>query len=337
MRALVYTDWDQLQVCDVPEPICAPGEVIVRVAACGICGSELGSFAHRSPRRPPPLVMGHEFSGTIAAVGEGVTGIEVGDRVVVNSLVHCGACDLCRRDLSHLCRHRQVFGMHRPGAFAERVAAPARVVYPLPENVSFADGALAEPLANALHVFSLVRGPAPEQVLIFGAGTIGLMCLQAARVAGARRVVVTDTHPQRRRIALSLGAGEALDPRAIPISEWAIDASAGGFDLAIDAVGAAETKRDAVRSVRPGGEAVWIGLHEDESPFHSYDLILSERRLTGSYGATEADLRRAIDWLLAGKIRTEGWLELFELERGAAAFRAALGQKLAGAKAMICP
>jgi L-iditol 2-dehydrogenase len=307
------------------------------VAACGICGSELGSFAHRSPRRPPPLVMGHEFSGTISAVGEGVSGIAPGQRVVVNSLVHCGACDLCRRDLSHLCRNRQVFGMHRPGAFAERVAVPAHIVLPLPEGVEFVAGALAEPLANALHVFSLVRDPAPEQVLIFGAGTIGLMCLQAARAAGAARVAVTDTHPVRRQTALSLGAAEVLDPRAVGIPEWAAEATSGGVDLAIDAVGATETKRDAVLAVRPGGEAVWIGLHEDEAPFSSYDLILSERRLTGSYGATEADLRRAIDLLAAGKINTRGWLETFPLEEGERAFRAALSQELAGAKAVLCP
>jgi L-iditol 2-dehydrogenase len=281
--------------------------------------------------------MGHEFSGTLAAVGESVTALAEGQRVVVNSLVHCGECDLCRRQLSHLCRNRQVFGMHRPGAFAQYVAVPARVVFPLPESVTEVQGALVEPLANGLHVLSLVRDPSPEQVLVLGAGTIGLMSLQAARVAGARRVVVTDTHAGRRAAALALGADEAWDPRGADVIDRAMGATGVGFDLAIDAVGAASTKQHAVRAIRPGGEAVWIGLHEDETPFSSYDLILAERRLTGSYGATEADLKRGIELFAAGRIRTEGWVESYPLEEGARVFRAALAQELPGVKAMLCP
>jgi L-iditol 2-dehydrogenase len=335
MQALVYTDWDKLEVRDVPEPACGPGEALVQVAACGICGSELGSFAHRSPRRPPPIIMGHEFSGAVAGVGEGVTGLAAGDRVVVNSLVHCGECDPCRRGHSHLCRNRQVFGMHRPGAFAERVAVPARVVFPLPETVTAVEGALAEPLANGLHVLSLVREAALEQVLVLGAGTIGLMCLQAAKVAGAQRIVVTDTHPDRRRWARELGASEVLDAREV--ADPLVAATGDGYDLCIDAVGAAETKRQAVQAARPGGEVVWIGLHEDDSPFSSYDLILTERHLHGSYGATEADLRRAIALFGEGRIRTEPWVETFPLREGAEVFRAALRQELPGAKAVLCP
>src|SRR5438876_5923935 len=125
MQALLYPDYGEMEVREVPSPSAAPGEALIRVGACGICGSELGSFAHRSPRRPPPLVMGHEFAGTVAALGEGVSGLAPGQRVMVNSLVHCGGCDMCRRGATHLCRERQVFGMHRPGAFAEYVAVPA--------------------------------------------------------------------------------------------------------------------------------------------------------------------------------------------------------------------
>jgi 2-desacetyl-2-hydroxyethyl bacteriochlorophyllide A dehydrogenase len=343
MQALVYTDWDQLEVREVPEPSCGPDEAVIQVAACGICGSELGSFAHRSPRRPPPLVMGHEFSGEVAAVGERVTGLQVGDRVVVNSLVHCGECDLCRREMSHLCRNRQVFGMHRPGAFAERVVVPAHVVFPRPENVSGVQGSLVEPLANGLHVLSLATGGGqgqalpPQDVLILGAGTIGLMCLQAAKVHGAQRVVVTETHPARRAAAEALGAAEVLDPRAVSLPEWARENTEGGFDLCIDAVGAAETKGDSVRAARPGGEVIWIGLHEDESPFNSFDLILAERRVSGSYGATAADLQRAIELFAAGSVRTEPWVETFPLADGAAVFRGALRQELPGVKAVLLP
>src|SRR4051794_9721821 len=125
MQALLYPSYGEMIVTELPEPRPAPGELLVKVEACGICGSELGSFASRSPRRVPPLVMGHEFAGTVEAWGDGVEGPRVGTRVVVNSLIHCGVCDLCARGLTHLCRNRQVFGMQRPGAFAERVAVPA--------------------------------------------------------------------------------------------------------------------------------------------------------------------------------------------------------------------
>src|SRR5262245_8682321 len=174
MKALVYPEFDRLEVRDVPEPEPAAGEVLVRVGACGICGSELGSFASRSPRRPPPLVMGHEFAGIVAALGDGVTGLQVGERVVVNSLVHCGQCDLCRRGATHLCRNRQVFGMHRPGAFAELVAAPANIIYPMPETMTAVQGALVEPLANGIHVVSLAAGNPLETVVVIGGGPIGL-------------------------------------------------------------------------------------------------------------------------------------------------------------------
>src|SRR5262249_42896115 len=160
--------------------------------------------AARSTRRRPPLVMGHEFAGKVVELGEGVENVAVGDRVVVNSVVHCGRCRLCLRGDTHLCEKRQVFGMHRPGAFAQRVAAPAGILFPLPPNVSAREGALVEPLANAVHVLSLAPAGASGTVLILGAGTIGLLCMQAARAAGAERVLITDTNPHRLAIAGAL-------------------------------------------------------------------------------------------------------------------------------------
>src|SRR6266571_3454317 len=213
MQALVYPAYGELEVREVPEPIPGPGEVLVRVGACGICGSELGSFAARSPRRVPPLVMGHEFAGTVVALGEGTVGVREGDRVVVNSLVHCGACDLCRRGSTHLCRNRQIFGMNRPGAFAERVAVPAAIVYPMPAAMSAVQGALVEPLANGIHVVSLASRNPMESVVVIGAGPIGLMCLQAALRKGAERVGVSEPNPERRAVARMLGAAAAWDPR----------------------------------------------------------------------------------------------------------------------------
>jgi L-iditol 2-dehydrogenase len=338
LKALVYPEFDRLEVRDVPEPVLQPEEVLIRVAACGICGSELGSFAHRSPRRPPPLVMGHEFAGSVAAVGAGVSGLTPGQRVMVNSIVHCGTCDLCRRGATHLCRQRQVFGMHRPGAFAEYVAVPAGIVFPLPEEVSALQGSLVEPLANAVHVLSLASRNPMETVLICGAGTIGLMCLQAARASGAGRVAMTETHPQRRAFAEALGAAVAVDPRERSGTDLVAEFTGGtGFDLAIDAVGVPAARVDAVRAVRPGGEAVWIGLHDDETTLNAFEVILPERRVQGSYAATDADIRASIRLFAEDKIRTDPWVNTFPLAEGARVFRDALEQRLPGVKAVLEP
>jgi L-iditol 2-dehydrogenase len=338
MQALVYPEYGELEVRTVPEPTPAAGEVLVRVGACGICGSELGSFASRSPRRPPPLVMGHEFAGTVAALGEGVTGLREGDRVVVNSLVHCGQCDLCQRRATHLCRNRQVFGMQRPGAFAELVAAPANIIYPMPASMTAVQGALVEPLANGIHVVSLAAGNPLDSVVVIGAGPIGLMCMQAALQMGAKRVAVSEPHPIRREVAVALGAAAAWDPRGDGLgSEVARFTDGEGADLVIDAVGSAATKRDSICAGRPGGDIVWIGLHGDEVTFNSFDLILAERRLSGSYGAADADIRTAIQWFAEGRIQTEPWVETVPLSRGAEAFFAALRQEGDAVKVVLEP
>jgi L-iditol 2-dehydrogenase len=338
MLALLYPEYDRLAIAEVPEPQPGPGEVIVEVAACGICGSELGGFAARSPRRQPPLVMGHEFCGRVAALGGGVDGVGVGDRVVVNSVVHCGECALCRRGATHLCQSRQVFGMHRPGAFAERVAVPAGILFPLPPEVSDLQGAMAEPLANALHVLSLAPGNPLESVLVLGAGTIGLLCMQAARAAGTRRVLITDTNAHRLSVARALGANEVADPSAASIVDLARTHSDGlGVDLAIDAVGTPDARRDAIRSVRPGGDVVWIGLHDDEVTLSSFEVVLAERRVSGSYGATDRDIRRAIDLFAAGAIRLDPWVEEHPLSRGDRIFIEMLRQERDAVKAVLLP
>jgi threonine dehydrogenase-like Zn-dependent dehydrogenase len=338
MQALLYSAYGELEVRDVPEPAAGPGEVLVRVGACGICGSETGSFAARSTRRVPPLIMGHEFAGTVAALGEGVEAPRVGERVVVNSLVHCGACDLCRRGLTHLCRSRQVFGMHRPGAFAELVAAPAGIVYAMPDSMTAIQGALVEPLANGIHVLRLAAGNSLERVIVLGAGPIGLMCLQAALQLGAAQVAVSEVSAGRREVALALGAAMAWDPRdGGHVKAIAAFTADQGADLVIDAVGSAQTKRDSLTLARPGGEIVWIGLHGDEVTLNSFDLILAERRLSGSYGAADADVRTAIEWFSAGKVRADPWVETVPLSRGAEAFFALLRQEGDAVKVVLEP
>ncbi|MBI2154113.1 MAG: galactitol-1-phosphate 5-dehydrogenase [Candidatus Rokubacteria bacterium] len=322
MRALVYPDWDQLEVRDVPEPKPKPGEVVVRVAAVGICGSELEGFANRSPRRTPPLIMGHEFCGEIAEVGEGVSGHRPGDRVVVNSVISCGRCPACRDGQSHLCPAREVFGMKRPGGFAELCAVPASTLLPLPEKVSPVEGALVEPLANGVHALSLVAQRLPETVLVIGAGTIGLMALQVAKAMGAFRLVCADTNERRLEVAHTLGAEPVFNPVRGDLVTAIREFTRGrGADVVIDAVGASVTRRQAVAASRPGGEVVWIGLHEDATELSGFDVVLGERRVSGSYAVTPRDLQTAIGLFAHGKIEVAPWVRPFSLSEGARVFR----------------
>jgi L-iditol 2-dehydrogenase len=339
MRALLYPDFGELEFRpDLAEPRAAPGEVLIEVRACGICGSELGGFASRSPRRKPPMVMGHEFAGLVAELGPGVEGLKVGQRVMVNALVHCGECDLCRLGATHLCRNRQVFGMHRQGAFAERVNVPARIVFPLPDNVSMVQGAMVEPLGNGIHVVDLAKGNSLETVLVCGAGTIGLMCFLAARAAGAKRVALSDTNEGRLQVARDLGADLVINVRETDLQEAMDEWTEGrGVELAVDAVGAEATRRDVIRAVRPGGDAVWIGLHHDEATINTFEVVLPEKRVIGSYAAAERDIRRAIELFSEGKVPIDSWTQIFPLEEGAEVFLDMVHQRRPTIKAVLQP
>src|ERR1700682_5669411 len=192
MKVLLLSEYKRLEITERPKPVPGPGEVLVEVAACGICGSDVHGYDGSSGRRIPPIVMGHEAAGRIAAVGAGVTGLAEGDRVTFDSTIYCGNCGFCLRGAVNLCDHRQVLGVScgdysRAGAFAEFVVVPARVVYKLPESISFAEAAMLEAVAVAIHAVSLAEISVESTALVVGAGTIGVLILQALRAAGWRR------------------------------------------------------------------------------------------------------------------------------------------------------
>src|ERR687884_1384555 len=207
MKAIVWNGPEEMAVEEVPEPTVEPGTVIVRPEAVGICGSEVEGYLGKMGNRVPPLVMGHEFAGTVIEVGEGVDKDLVGRTVAVNPLSSDGTCRLCRAGYTNLCPNRKLVGIHSPGGFAEYVLAPAQNVYPLPEGVETRAGALAEPLANGVHAVRLgLAGRSVEHAGVIGAGTIGLMCLQAAVLDGVPEVHAVEPVEARREQALALGA-----------------------------------------------------------------------------------------------------------------------------------
>jgi threonine dehydrogenase-like Zn-dependent dehydrogenase len=337
MKALLYPAYDHLEVTELPTPLPGPGEARLRVAACGLCGSELETFKNQSPRRKPPLVMGHEFCGTVDAVGADVETSWVGRRVVSNSVVPCRACVRCKRGDTHLCGKRQIFGMHRAGAFAHFAVVPIHCLIDWPESLSAEAACLAEPLANGIHIVNLVRHRAPKTALVIGAGPIGLMCQQTLQAMLGAEVCTTDLNADRLAVSQKLGAVQVINGRDDVLAQVTARTDGEGVDLVIDAVGAAATKRLSLAALRPGGTAVWIGLHDDAIALDSYQITLPERQVLGTYAATLQELEQALDLMSRGVVDVTSWVQTFTLDESVGAFNRMLAARGADLKAVFVP
>jgi threonine dehydrogenase-like Zn-dependent dehydrogenase len=296
--------------------------VKVRPEAVGICGSEVEGYLGKMGNRTPPLVMGHEFAGTGTEVGEGVSEDLVGREVAVNPLSSDGTCPLCRAGYTNLCPNRKLIGIHSPGGFAEYVLAPQGNVYPLPDGVGARTGALAEPLANGVHAIRLgLANHHVEHAVVVGAGTIGLMCLQAAVLDGIPEVSVVEPHEARRDQALELGAHAAYAAGEETREALEEPTEGLGADLVIDAVGAEATRRMAVEDLlRPGGRVVFVGLHEDDTALGFHGIVRGQLDLQGSYAYTAEDYEQALEWLVAGRAGIGDLPPVLPLKEGPNAF-----------------
>ncbi|OXS53707.1 hypothetical protein B1A99_29080 [Cohnella sp. CIP 111063] len=317
MKSLVYLGARQLAVeeRDVPEP--KPDEAILRVEAVGICGSELEGYLGHSSIRKPPLVMGHEFCGSIVRLGSDVHQFAIGSKVIANPLVSCGTCDRCRIGKGNICRNRQIVGIHRPGAFAEFVAVPAANLYSVPAAMDSSLASLAEPLAVCIHAVKLGLKPY-ENLMIYGAGPIGLLTLQAALTMGADRALVIDRQPDRLAFAKQLGAETATPEQAEKAREKLFGAR--GVDTIIDCVGVQSTREDAVRSINPGGTIVAVGLGQDQSLLSMNHVVRQEIAIVGSYTYSDEDFEQAVKLLSQGKVTGEGWSSTCGLEDAVGVF-----------------
>ena len=293
MDSLVWLGPERLRVEQGARPVPQPSEVVVTVEAAGICGSEVEGYLGRQANRTPPLVMGHEFAGTVSAVADGVDRAWVGRRVTVNPLLSCGLCLACQSARRNVCERRQLIGVHRPGGFGAEVAVPVSALVLLPDGLDARLAALAEPLANGVHAVRLgtLRGT-PERAIVIGAGTIGLAALQAARAAGIAQVVVAEPHVGRRAQAEALGATE------VAASAEAIAESA---PLVVDAVGRLETRVRGIALTSAAGTFVAIGLHADTLDLSFHDLIRREIAIQGSYAYSDDDFATALRWLAEGR------------------------------------
>jgi len=312
VKALLLSEYKHLEIAHIPDPQPGHSEVVISVAACGICGSDVHGYDGSSGRRIPPIVMGHEAAGTIAALGAGVSGFAEGERVTFDSTIFCGACNNCRRGDVNLCDHRQVLGVScaefsRPGAFAEYVAVPSRILYRLPENLSFAEAAMLEAVSVALHGVSLAQVSAGSTALVLGAGMIGLLTLQALRVAGCSRIFVADLDSTRLKLAQDVGA-DAVLPSDADVAEQVMQLTGGtGVDLAVEAVGRNETVKACIDSVRKGATVVLVGNISPEVRLPLQKVVTRQIRLQGSC-ASAGEYPRAIELLASGAIQVKPFI-----------------------------
>ena len=337
MKAIVWHGPGRMAIEERPEPQDpGAGELVVRPEAVGICGSEVEGYLGHMGNRTPPLVMGHEFAGVVVAAGDGA-GAWDGARVAVNPLAGCGRCRLCRAGQENLCPQRTLIGVHHDGAFADLVTAPAANVRALPDGVEARVGALVEPLANGVHAVRLgLAGDPVSRAVVLGAGTIGLMTLQAALLSGIAHVTVLEPHAQRRERALTLGAHAAFGD-ADEAREAERSASDGvGADLVLDAVGAQATRATALTLLRPGGQAVYIGLAADDTTLGFHGIVRGQLGLRGSYAYTMADFEQALEWLVGGRASMGALDAVRPLEDGPDAFaRLAEGPPPAAVKVFL--
>lgn len=308
MKALLLSEYKKLEIADLPVPVPGPGDLLVRVAACGICGSDVHGYDGSSGRRIPPIVMGHEAAGIVAGVGAGVEGFGKGDRVTFDSTIYCGECAFCRRGEANLCDNRQVLGVscgdyRRAGAFAEYVVLPARIAYQLPDNLSFAEAALLEAVSVALHAVSLVPIAPQSSALVVGAGTIGLLVQQGLRVAGCSRVFVTDL--DATRLSLSERLGATVLPSGPELVKSVLQRTGGvGVDIVVEAVGNTPAIRTSIDCVRKGGSIVLVGNITPEVTIHLQKVVSRQIRLQGSC-ASCGEYPRAIELMGKGEINVK--------------------------------
>jgi L-iditol 2-dehydrogenase len=327
MKALVLVADNRLEIQDCPEPEISSDEVLVKVAACGICGSDVHGMDGSSGRRLPPLIMGHEAAGVIARLGTNVTGWSVGDRVTFDSVIPCRQCWFCRHGQVHLCEKRRVPGVscgefQCQGALAEYVALPHHILYRLPDGLSFRHAALVEPLAIAMHAVSRLHLSLNDTAVVVGAGVIGLMAVQVLRAAGCGQIIAADLDRRRLDLACKLGADQGLQSDVTDVrAEVMRQTDNRGADLAVEAVGIAPTVQLAAGCLRRGGQLALVGLLAPRVELPVQDIVTRELTITGSYCSCE-DYPACLDLMVRGTIQVEPLISaVAPLAEGAAWFQ----------------
>jgi L-iditol 2-dehydrogenase len=309
MQALVLQEYNRLVLEEVPVPEVGPDDVLVAVRACGICGSDVHGMDGSTGRRRPPLVMGHEASGVVARLGDGVRGWAEGDRVTFDSTIYCGRCWHCRRGEINLCDNRRVLGVscaeyRQHGAFAEYVAVPQHILYRLPDAVSFEHAAMVEPLSVAVHAVNRTRIALDDTAVVVGVGMVGLLVVQALRAAGCGRIIAIDLDRGKLDLARRLGADDGLPSGGDAAAEVRRQTAGRGVDLALEVVGASTTVQLAVACLGKGGQLTLVGNLAPEVEFPLQAAVTRELTVRGSC-ASRGEYPACLDLLARGVVDVE--------------------------------
>ncbi len=313
MKALVLTDYGHLEVQDVPEPAVGPRDVLVRVRACGICGSDVHGMDGSTGRRRPPIIMGHEAAGIVERAGPDVTDYQAGDRVTFDSTIYRPDSYFSRRGLINLCDDRRVLGVscedyRQHGAFAEYVAVPDHILYRLPASLTFEQAAMIEPVAIALHARHLTPIDAGDTALVYGAGLIGLMVVQVLRQTPAARIVAVDVDDDRLGLARELGAHDVFNAATadIPAAVRALTENRGA-DVVLECVGTDTTVRGAILSARKGATVTLVGNVTPDVSLPLQTVVTRQIRLQGSCSSS-GEYPEALDLVASGKVNVDRFI-----------------------------
>lgn len=304
--AVFYAAHEPMRIEDVPTPQPRAGEILIRVAGCGVCHTDLHYLDHGTPTfKQPPVILGHEIAGTVAALGAGVTTLKEADRVLVPAVLSCGHCTLCRTGRENICENSQMLGNHIDGGYAEYVAVPAKDVFRMPDDVPLVEGSvIADAVTTPFHaVVRRGKVAAGDWVIVFGCGGVGLSLVQVAAAVGAR-VIAVDVKDAKLETARRFGATATLNPAAVPKLDKAVRAlSGGGVDVAFEAVGKATAQEAALNCLRTGGRLVLVGYSPETLPLNAGRVMFRELDIMGSLGCRPVDYPRAIELVRQGKVR----------------------------------
>ena len=318
MKALVYTGLQKISYRDEKDPERKPGEAIIKVAASGICGSDMHAYHGNDERRIPPLILGHEVSGT------GLDGKFKNKEVVINPLISCDKCNYCKNEREHLCPKRTMIGMSTPlkreGGLAELVSVPQKNIFEVPKKLGIKEAALAEPTAVALHAVLLAEKNLKKslsncKILIQGAGAIGLLCgLILNKEKKAKNIIMSDPNKKRLDVCSRYLEAKFVSPDNKLIQE-------NNFDLILESVGLEVTRHQAIKSIAPGGTIVHIGLTQSIGTFNFKKLTIQEVTLVGTYCYTKSDFKKTLEILTEKKLGSLSWIEYRDLKKGSDAFQ----------------
>ena len=307
MKALVLEEYNRMTYKEVPEPVLGPNDVLVKVKACGICGSDVHGMDGSTGRRIPPLIMGHEASGIIADTGTDVQNIAPGERVTFDSTVYCGSCFYCRRGDINLCDDRRVLGVscdeyRQNGAFAEFVAVPQHVIYPLPEKIGFEQSAMVEPCSVAFHAVERTAASVKDTAVVVGVGIIGLLVVQILRSGGWQQIIAVDIEPEKLKLACRVGADAGLNPDSEDvISRIKKMTEERGADASFDAVGINASLKTAMNSLRKGGVLTLIGNLSAKVELPLQAVVTGEITLNGSC-ASRGEYPACLEMIAGGAV-----------------------------------